>query len=123
MTMLTNLYTTPLTAVKLPSGYTELMNVNCTPKASHYVSLWVECSGGTATIRIGDTTVTVSSSQRIVTEYYPNGNHMFISMTVVSGSPTVSIVDITVCKDYASTKKTLDSLNLTRFTGDTMPLA
>lgn len=43
-------------------------------------------------------------------------------MQVVSGTPTVTLSDFTICEGYAATKKIMDSLGMTRFNGNTMPL-
>lgn len=77
---------------------------------------------GTVKISCGDET-TLTKSGLYISRYRPSTSMMKIAMAVVSGSPTVQVGDFTVCEDYASTKQALDSLGISRFRGDMMPLA
>ena len=122
--MLTNIYLTPFTRFTLKPGYNDLASCN-TLKAGkdYYVRFWVIVSGpGTVKISCGDET-TFTQDGQYIGQYHPSTNVMKIAMKVVSGSPTVQVADFTVCEDYASTKQALDSLGISRFRGDTMPLA
>lgn len=122
--MLTNIYRTPVTSVTLKPELNDMASCNTlTAGKDYYVSFWVTFSGpGTVKITCGNET-TFTQSGRYIGQYYPSTNMMKIAMTVVSGSPTVQVTDFTVCEDYAAAKRALDSMGISRFNGDTMPLA
>jgi hypothetical protein len=118
--MLTNLYTEPLKHVILSPGW------NAMDKCSGLtVRFHAMVSGGTAKLSGGGINMTlVSSNSVIVGRYVPATTSVLsINVTVVDGSPKVDVADFTVCAGYADTKRELDSLRITRFNGDTMPLA
>lgn len=121
---LTNIYRTPLTGVTLKPGSNDMASCNTLMAGrDYYVSFYAMFSGnGTVKISCGGET-TFTQGGRYVSQYYPSTNTMKIAMEVVSGSPTVQVTDFTVCEDYAAAKRALDSLGITRFNGDTMPLA
>lgn len=122
--MLTNIYRTPLTNVTLKPGSNDMASCNTlTAGKDYYVRFYVMVSGpGTVKISCGDET-TLTKNRPYISRYRPSTSMMKIAMAVVSGSPTVQVSDFTVCEDYASTKQALDSLGISRFRGDTMPLA
>lgn len=119
---LRNLYTSPLTGVKLNPGENILHDCVLKPGMSYYGRIWVACSGGTATVSFGATSATFSKNAQLIGEYKPDDSTLKIVMKVVSGSPTVFAEDFTFCEDYTTTKKILNSLGTTRFSGNTMPL-
>lgn len=120
---LTNIYLTPLTNVTLKPGLNDMTSCNTlTAGKDHYVSFWVTVSGpGTVKISCGNEITFTQDGGRYIGKYYPSTNMLKIAMSVVSGSPTVQVLDFTVCEDYASTKQALGSLGITRFNGDTRP--
>lgn len=122
--MLTNIYRTPGTRVTLKPGSNDMASCNTlTAGKDYYVRFYVMVSGpGTVKISCGDET-TLTKSGLYISRYRPSTSMMKIAMAVVSGSPTVQVGDFTVCEDYASTKQALDSLGISRFRGDMMPLA
>lgn len=123
--LMTNIYRTPLTSFTLKPGTNDMASCNTlTAGKDYYVKFWVAVSGpGTVKISCGDETTFTQDGGRYIGQYYPSANVMKIAMKVVSGSPTVQVTDFTVCEGYASTKQALDSLGISRFNGDTMPLA
>ena len=122
--MLTNIYRTPLTSFTLKPGINDMASCNTlTAGKDYYVRFWVVVSGpGTVKISCGDETAFTQNGQ-YVGRYRPSTSVMKIAMAVVSGSPTVQVCNFTVCEGYASTKQALDSLGISRFDGDVMPLA
>lgn len=122
--ILTNIYRTPLTSFTLKPGLNDMASCNTlTAGKDYYVKFWVTVSGpGAVKISCGDETA-FTQDGRYIGRYCPSTSMMKIAMSVVSGSPTVRVIDFTVCEGYASTKQTLDSLGISRFNGDTMPRA
>lgn len=124
--MLTNLYTEPLKHVILSPGWNAMDKCSgLTVGQDYYVRFHAMVSGGTAKLSGGGINMTlVSSNSVIVGRYVPTTTSVLsINVTVVDGSPKVDVADFTVCAGYADTKRELDSLRITRFNGDTMPLA
>ncbi|MGE4642481.1 hypothetical protein ACEWF6_00910 [Bifidobacterium catenulatum subsp. kashiwanohense] len=124
--MLTNLYTEPLKHVILSPGWNAMDKCSgLTIGQDYYVRFYAMVSGGTAKLSGGGIDMTLASSNSVIVgRYVPvAASTLFINVTVVNGSPKVEIADFTVCAGYADTKRELDSLRITRFNGDTMPLA
>lgn len=121
--IVTNLISSPRAHVTLkPGEYTSISTIEKTPGTTYWVTVWLDVSGGSVTI--DNCPGTFSKSQRIgwaVTATSPNP--MSLKYKVVSGSPTVKVWNMVLCKlgEYQANKALLDGLYF--FDGDTMPRA
>ena len=121
--MVTNLISNPRLNVTLkPGEYTPITTIEKTPGTTYWCTVWLNVSGGSITIDCCPGTF--SKSQRIGWSFTStNPNPMSIRCKVVSGSPTVKVWNMVLCKldEYQANKALLDGLYF--FDGDTMPLA
>ena len=120
--MVTNLISSPRAHVTLkPGEYTPITTIEKTPGTTYWCTVWLDVSGGSVTI--DNYPGTFSKGQRIGWSLTsPNTNPMSMRYKVVSGSPTVKVWDMVLCKldEYQANKTLLDGLYF--FDGDTMPL-
>lgn len=120
--MVTNLISNPRLSVTLkPGEYTPISTIG-KQIGEYWCTVWLDVSGGSITV--AGCPGTFSKSQRIgwaFTTMIPNP--MSMRYDVVSGSPTVKVRSMVLCKlsEYQANKTLLDSIGY--FFGDTMPLA
>lgn len=121
--MVTNLISNPRLNVRLkPGEYTPISTIEKQPGAAYWCTVWLDVSGGSITI--DNCPGIFSKSQRIGWTFTATvTNPMSLNYKVVSGSPTVKVWNMILCKldEYQANKTLLDSIKY--FTGDTMPLA
>lgn len=121
--MVTNLISSPRAHVTLqPGEYTPISTIEKTPGTTYWCAVWLDVSGGSVTI--DNCPGTFSKSQRIGWSFTSTvANPMSLRYKVVSGSPTVKVWNMVMCKlgEYQATKALLDGLYF--FDGDTMPRA
>lgn len=121
--MVTNLISSPRRNVTLrPGEYTPISTIGKQTGVAYWCTVWLDVSGGSITI-IG-CPGTFSKSQRIGWDFTAtSSNPISLAYNVVSGSPTVKVRDMVLCKlgEYQANKTLLDGIGY--FTGDTMPLA
>lgn len=121
--MVTNLISNPRLSVTLkPDEYTPISTIGKQIGTAYWCTVWLDVSGGSITV--AGCPGTFSKSQRIgwaFTAMIPNP--MSMRYKVVSGSPTVKVRRMVLCKlsEYQANKTLLDSIGY--FFGDTMPLA
>lgn len=121
--MVTNLISNPRAHVTLkPGEYTPISTIEKTSGTTYWCTVWLDVSGGSVTI---DTCPgTFSKSQRIGWSFTPTvANPMSLRYKVVSGSPTVNVESMLLCKltEYQANVDLIKSLGF--FDGDTMPRA
>lgn len=120
--MVTNLISNPRLSVTLkPDEYTPISTIEKTP-GTYWCTVWLDVSGGSVTIN--NCPGTFSKSQRIGWSFTSAiADPMSLIYRVVSGSPTVKVWNMVMCKlgEYQANKALLDGLYF--FDGDTMPLA
>lgn len=119
--MVTNLCTSPSSTITLRAGnwvpITTVPNVGGT---EYWVSVYVNVTGGTISVNGID----LSASQRVSYQITAiNSGPMSMNYSVRSGSPTVTVTDMLICKwaEYQANKTLLDRIKY--FDGDSMPLA
>lgn len=121
--MVTNLINNPRLNVTLkPGKYTPISTIEKTPGTTYWCTVWLDVSGGSVTI--DNCPGTLSKSQRIGWSFTATvANPMSLNYKVVSGSPTVKVWNMVLCKldEYQANKALLDSIYY--FDGDTMPRA
>lgn len=121
--MVTNLISNPRLNVTLkPGEYTPISTIGKQPGAAYWCTVWLDVSGGSVTIT--NCPGTFSKSQRIGWAFTSaSSNPMSLNYKVVSGSPTVKVWSMVLCKldEYQANKTLLDSIKY--FDGDTMPRA
>ncbi len=121
--MVANLISSPRARVTLkPGEYTPITTVGKTPGTTYWCTVWLDVSGGSVTI--DGCPGIFSKSQRIgwsVTSTV--ANPMSLRCKVVSGSPTVNVESMLLCKltEYQANVDLIKSLGF--FDGDTMPRA
>lgn len=121
--MVTNLISSPRLNVTLkPGEYTPISTIGKQIGAAYWCSVWLDVSGGSITI--DNCPGTFSKSQRIGWAFTAmSSNPMSMNYKVISGSPTVKVWSMLLCKldEYQANKALIDGLGF--FDGDTMPLA
>lgn len=121
--MVTNLISNPRLNVRLkPGEYTPISTIGKQVGAAYWCTVWLDVSGGSITIE--NCPGTFSKSQRIGWAFTTKSpNPMSLNYRVVSGSPTVKVWNMVLCKlgEYQANKALLDDLYF--FDGDTMPRA
>lgn len=121
--MVANLISNPRLNVTLkPGAYTPISTIKKTIGASYWCSVWLDVSGGSVTIL--NCPGTFSKSQRIGWAFTAmSSSPLSLKYDVVSGSPTVKVWSMVLCKldEYQANKTLLDSIKY--FDGDTMPRA
>ena len=121
--MVTNLISSPRAHVTLkPDENTPISTIEMTLGAPYWCTVWLDVSGGSITI--SNCPGTFSKSQRIGWAFTATSpNPMSMEYKVVSGSPTVKVCSMVLCKlaEYQANKTLFDGLGF--FDGDTMPLA
>lgn len=121
--IVTNLISSPRAHVTLkPGEYTSISTIEKTPGTTYWVTVWLDVSGGSITI--DGCSGTFSKSHRIGWAFTATSpNPMSLNYKVVSGSPTVKVWNMVLCKldEYQANKALLDGLYW--FDGDTMPRA
>lgn len=121
--MITNLISNPrLTVTLKPGEYTPISTIGKQAGAAYWCTVWLDVSGGSITI--SKCPGTFSKSQRIGWAFTAtNPDPMSLIYKVVSGSPTVKVRYMVLCKldEYQANKALIDGLYW--FDGDTMPLA
>lgn len=121
--MVTNLISNPRLSVTLkPDEYTPISTIGKQIGTVYWCTVWLDVSGGSITV-VG-CPGTFSKSQRIGWTFTTQSpNPISMRYKVVSGSPTVKVRSMVLCKlgEYQANKALLDGLNF--FDGDTMPLA
>lgn len=121
--MVTNLISNPRLSVTLkPDEHTPIPTIGKQIGTAYWCTVWLDVSGGSITVDACPGTF--SKSQRIGWAFTTTSpNPMSMRYKVVSGSPTVKVRSMVLCKlgEYQANKALLDGLNF--FDGDTMPLA
>lgn len=121
--MVTNLISSPRAHVTLkPGEYTPISTIEKTPGTPYWCTVWLDVSGGSITI--DNCPGIFSKSHRIGWAFTATSpNPMSLNYKVVSGSPTVKVWNMVMCKldEYQANKALLDDLYF--FDGDTMPRA
>lgn len=121
--MVTNLISNPRLNVRLKPGEdTPISTIGKQAGAAYWCTVWLDVSGGSITI--SNCPGIFSKSQRIGWAFTATSpNPMSLSYTVVSGSPTVKVWYMVLCKldEYQANKALIDGLYW--FDGDTMPRA
>lgn len=121
--MVTNLISNPRLKVTLkPGKYTPISTIGKQIGAAYWCTVWLDVSGGSVTIE--NCPGTFSKSQRIGWPFTStNANPMSLKYKVVSGSPTVKVWNMVMCKldEYQANKALINGLYF--FDGDTMPRA
>lgn len=121
--MVTNLISNPRLNVTLqPGECTPISTIEKTPDTAYWCTVWLNVSGGSITIE--NCPGIFSKSQRIGWAFTSKSpSPMSLSYKVVSGSPTVKVWNMVLCKlgEYQANKALLDGLYF--FDGDTMPRA
>lgn len=121
--MVTNLISNPRLNVTLkPGQYTPISTIGKQIGAAYWCTVWLDVSGGSVTI--DNCPGTFSKSQRIGWAFTASSqNPLSLMCRVVSGSPTVKVWNMVLCKldEYQANKALLDGLLW--FDGDTMPRA
>ncbi len=121
--IVTNLISSPRAHVTLkPGEYTSISTIEKTPGTTYWVTVWLDVSGGSITI--ANCPGIFSKSQRIGWAFTTTSpNPMSLNYNVVSGSPTVKVWNMVLCKldEYQANKALIDGLYW--FDGDTMPRA
>lgn len=121
--MVTNLISNPRLNVTLkPGEYTPISTIGKQPGTAYWCTVWLDVSGGSITIE--NCQGTFSKSQRIGWAFRStSSNPMSLNYKVVSGSPTVKVGGMVLCKlgEYQANTTLLNGLNF--FDGDTMPRA
>lgn len=121
--IVTNLISSPRAHVTLkPGEYTPISTIKKTPGTTYWCTVWLNVSGGSVTI--DGCPGTFSKSQRIGWSFTsPVANPMNLRYKVVSGSPTVNVESMLLCKltEYQANVDLIKSLGF--FDGDTMPRA
>lgn len=119
--MVTNLISNPRLSVTLkPDEYTPISTIGKQIGTAYWCTVWLDVSGGSITV--DGCPGNFSKSQRIgwgFTTTTPNP--MSMRYKVVSGSPTVKVRSMVLCKlcEYQANKALLNDF----FDGDTMSLA
>lgn len=121
--MVTNLISSPSARVTLkPGEYTPISTIKKTLGTTYWCTVWLDVSGGSVTI--DGCPGTFSKSQRIGWSFTSTvANPMNLRYKVVSGSPTVNVESMLLCKltEYQANVDLIKSLGF--FDGDTMPRA
>ena len=121
--MITNLCTSPSSTITLrANNWVHLTTVPSVRYMTYWVSFDVNVTGGTVSI-IG-TQGEFSARQRVsYMTYVDNSSPLSANYSVKSGSPTVKVWNMVMCKldEYQANKALLDDLYF--FDGDTMPRA
>lgn len=120
--MVTNLSNPRLNVTLKPGEYTPITTIEKTPGTTYWCAVWLDVSGGSVTI--DNCPGTFSKSQRIGWTFTSaSSNPLSLLYKVVSGSPTVKVWNMVLCKldEYQANKALLDSIKY--FDGDTMPRA
>lgn len=121
--MVTNLISNPSARVTLKLGeYTPISTIRKQIGAAYWCTVWLDVSGGSITI--DNCPGIFSKSQRIGWAFTSTvTNPMSLIYKVVSGSPTVKVWNMVLCKldEYQANKALIDGLYW--FDGDTMPRA
>lgn len=121
--MVTNLISNPRLSVTLkPDEYTPISTIRKQIGTTYWCTVWLDVSGGSITV--DGCPGNFSKSQRIGLAFTTmTPNPMSMRYKVVSGSPTVKVWNMVLCKldEYQANKTLLDSIGY--FDGDTMPLA
>ena len=121
--MVTNLISDPRRSVTLkPGEYTPISTIGKQIGVAYWCSVWLDVSGGSITIP--NCPGTFSKSQRIGWAFTATlSNPMSLEYKVVSGSPTVNVWCMLLCKldEYQANKALINGFHW--FDGDTMPLA
>lgn len=121
--MVTNLISNPRLNVTLKLGeYTPISTIGKQIGVAYWCTVWLDVSGGSITI--SNCPGIFSKSQRIgwtFTSMSPNP--MSLEYKVVSGSPTVKVCGMLLCKldEYQANEALIGGLHW--FDGDTMPRA
>ncbi len=121
--MVTNLISNPRLSVTLkPDEYTPISTIRKQIGTAYWCTVWLDVSGGSITV--DGCPGNFSKSQRIGWAFTTTTpDPMSMRYKVVSGSPTVKVWGMVLCKlsEYQANKTLLDSIRY--FFGDTMPLA
>lgn len=121
--MVTNLISDPRRSVTLKLGeYTPISTIGKQIGVAYWCTVWLDVSGGSITV--ASCPGIFSKSQRIGWAFTATtSNPMSMNYNVVSGSPTVKVLSMVLCKlgEYQANKALLDGLYF--FDGDTMPRA
>lgn len=121
--IITNLISSPSAHVTLkPDEYTPITTIGKQIGVAYWCTVWLNVSGGSITIDACPGTF--SKSQRIGWSFTStNSNPMSLRYKVVSGSPTVNVESMLLCKltEYQANVALIKSLGF--FDGDTMPRA
>lgn len=121
--IITNLISNPRRNVTLkPGEYTPISTIEKQYGSAYWCTVWLDVSGGSITI--DNCPGTFSKSQRIGWAFTStSSNPMSMKYNVMSGSPTVKVWNMLLCKlnEYQANKALLDGLYW--FDGDTMPRA
>lgn len=121
--MVTNLISNPRLNVTLkPGEYTPISTIKKQIGAAYWCTVWLDVSGGSITI--DNCPGIFSKSQRIGWAFTATTpNPMSMGCKVVSGSPTVKVWSMLLCKlgEYQANNALIDGLCW--FDGDTMPRA
>lgn len=121
--MVTNLISNPRRSVTLkPGEYTPISTIRKQTGVAYWCTVWLDVSGGSITV--AGCPGTFSKSQRIGWAFTAAApDPMSMNYNVLSGSPTVKVWGMVLCKldEYRANKALIDGLGF--FDGDTMPLA
>lgn len=121
--MVANLISNPRARVTLQPGvYTPITTIGKQIGVAYWCTVWLNVSGGSVTI--DGCPGTFGKSQRIGWSFTPTvTNPMNLRCKVVSGSPTVNVEGMLLCKltEYQANVDLIKSLGF--FDGDTMPRA
>lgn len=121
--MVTNLISSPRANVTLQLGeYTPITTIGKQIGVAYWCTVWLDVSGGSVTI--DGCPGTFSKSQRIGWSFTSTTvKPMSLRCKVVSGSPTVKVLNMVMCElgEYQANKALIDGLYF--FDGDTMPRA
>lgn len=121
--MVANLISSPRAHITLkPGEYTPITTIEKTLGTTYWCTVWLNVSGGSVTI--DGCPGTFSKSQRIGWAFTATAeNPMNLRCKVVSGSPTVNVESMLLCKltEYQANVDLIKSLGF--FDGDTMPRA
>lgn len=121
--MVTNLISNPRAHVTLkPGEYMPITTIGKQIGVAYWCTVWLDVSGGSITI--DNCPGTFSKRQRIGWAFTATAvNPMSLRCKVVSGSPTVNVESMLLCKltEYQANVDLIKSLGF--FDGDTMPRA
>lgn len=121
--MVTNLISNPSRRVTLkPGAYTPISTIGKQTGVAYWCTVWLDVSGGSITI--DGCPGTFSKSQRIGWAFTStSSNPMSMKYNVISGSPTIKVWSMVLCKlgEYQANNALIGGIGY--FDGDTMPCA